>query len=67
VPARSGRIRAGPGEAAAKLHESLGHHVELASFRFDYDAFLLANLRIWTTFLAVLVDQVARTARRTPR
>ena len=53
-------------EAAAKLCETLGHDVEPASFRFDYESFLIANLRIWTTFLVLLVDELGRSSGREP-
>ncbi len=53
-------------ERAAELCEALGHDVEPASFSFDYESFLLANLRIWTTFLVLLVDELARSSGRKP-
>jgi amidase len=54
-------------EQTGKLCESLGHHVE--QVRFDpgvsWDAFVLANARVWTTATTAWVDAIASMTGRT--
>lgn len=53
-------------EQTGKLCESLGHHVE--QVRFDsgvsWDAFVLANARVWTTATTAWVDAIANITGR---
>ncbi|HMJ14430.1 MAG TPA: amidase, partial [Polyangiaceae bacterium] len=62
-PLPGGRVApeiVGAVEDAARLLESLGHHVEAAAPKIDGEALLDDFLRMWFANAAVLVDQVRR-------
>jgi amidase len=51
---------------AARLAESLGHHVEPASFGLDFDAIAHAFLVIWSVLVQDIVLNAERTSGRKP-
>lgn len=52
--------------AAARLLESLGHHVDVTTVDLgvSWEAFVLANARLWTTNLVTWIDGLAGTSGR---
>lgn len=53
-------------EAAAKLCESLGHHVEEAAPAIDQDTLTMPFMALWTAGLAMQIDYVCELTGQTP-
>ncbi|HNJ46816.1 MAG TPA: amidase family protein [Novosphingobium sp.] len=53
-------------EAAARLCESLGHHVEEASPPIDQDQLIVTFMALWTAGLAMQIDHICQLTGQTP-
>ncbi|MFM5893925.1 MAG: amidase [Novosphingobium sp.] len=53
-------------EAAAKLCESMGHHVEEASPPVDQDTLIMPFMALWSAGLAMQIDYVCQLTGQTP-
>jgi amidase len=53
-------------ESAARLCESLGHHVEEASPPIDQDTLIMPFMALWTAGLAMQVDYICQLSGQTP-